>query len=62
MANAVDHLAERPAPKINTLESIRGLAATLVVVHHVPDWNSNIWDIHVIRDKINIPKGPGETV
>jgi peptidoglycan/LPS O-acetylase OafA/YrhL len=50
MANVADPLSERPAPKINTLESIRGLAATLVVLHHVPDWNSNIWNIRIIRD------------
>jgi len=52
--NQMDTIAvpprDRPAPKINTLESIRGLAAMLVVIHHVPNWNSNLWDIRIIRN------------
>jgi peptidoglycan/LPS O-acetylase OafA/YrhL len=46
----VDSPIERPAPKIDSLESIRGLAATLVVFHHVPDWNAGLWNVRFIRN------------
>jgi peptidoglycan/LPS O-acetylase OafA/YrhL len=39
-----------PEGKIKSLESIRGVAALLVVIHHVPDWNSGIHDIRFIRN------------
>jgi peptidoglycan/LPS O-acetylase OafA/YrhL len=39
-----------PEGKIQSLESIRGLAALLVVVHHVPDWNPLIHDVRFFRN------------
>jgi len=39
-----------PDGKITSLESIRGLAALMVVIHHVPDWNPHIHDIRFIRN------------
>jgi peptidoglycan/LPS O-acetylase OafA/YrhL len=39
-----------PDRKIKSLESVRGLAALLVVVHHVPDWNGSIHDLRFIRN------------
>jgi peptidoglycan/LPS O-acetylase OafA/YrhL len=50
MGNIADPLRDHPVHKINTLESIRGLAAMLVVIHHVPDWNARIWSISIIRN------------
>jgi peptidoglycan/LPS O-acetylase OafA/YrhL len=39
-----------PDRKIESLESIRGLAALLVVLHHVPDWNPAMHDIRFLRN------------
>lgn len=36
--------------KIDELESIRGIAALLVVIHHVPNWNSLFFDLPIIRN------------
>lgn len=40
---------ERSAAKIQELESIRGLAALLVLFYHIPQWN-NLLDIGVINN------------
>lgn len=37
-------------PKIEELESVRGLAALLVVIFHIPPWNSGLYDIGIIRN------------
>jgi len=42
--------APYPDHKIGSLESIRGLAALLVVLHHVPDWNGTIHDVRFLRN------------
>jgi peptidoglycan/LPS O-acetylase OafA/YrhL len=39
-----------PDAKIKSLESIRGLAALLVVIHHVPGWNLQIHDVRFLRN------------
>jgi peptidoglycan/LPS O-acetylase OafA/YrhL len=36
--------------KIRSLESVRGIAAFLVVIHHVPAWNPDFYDIRIIRN------------
>jgi peptidoglycan/LPS O-acetylase OafA/YrhL len=36
--------------KILELESIRGIAAVLVAVYHIPGWNSNLYDIGFLRN------------
>ncbi len=38
------------APRYAELESLRGLAALLVVLFHVPGWNSALHDIAIIRN------------
>jgi peptidoglycan/LPS O-acetylase OafA/YrhL len=40
----------QPTRKIEELESIRGLAAALVVRFHVPSWNSTLWNLNLIRN------------
>jgi peptidoglycan/LPS O-acetylase OafA/YrhL len=50
MPNLPDPVRTNPGQKIKSLESIRGLAALLVVIHHVPAWNANIYDIRFIRN------------
>jgi peptidoglycan/LPS O-acetylase OafA/YrhL len=40
----------RPQNKINELESIRGIAALLVVIHHIPSWNAWFYDIAILRN------------
>jgi peptidoglycan/LPS O-acetylase OafA/YrhL len=40
----------RPDGKIRSLESLRGLAALLVVIHHIPDWNGRIHDVRFLRN------------
>jgi peptidoglycan/LPS O-acetylase OafA/YrhL len=42
-------LSGAPRPKINELESLRGLAALLVVFFHVPRWNSFL-DVGIIKN------------
>ncbi len=37
-------------PMLLELESIRGLAALLVVVHHLPAWNLSLWDSPIVRN------------
>lgn len=32
------------------LESVRGIAALLVVIHHIPHWNSGFFDVPVLRN------------
>jgi peptidoglycan/LPS O-acetylase OafA/YrhL len=39
-----------PDRKIESLESIRGIAALLVVLHHIPDWNAVIHDVRFLRN------------
>jgi peptidoglycan/LPS O-acetylase OafA/YrhL len=39
-----------PENKIESLESIRGLAALLVVIHHVPSWNGLVHDVRFFRN------------
>lgn len=36
--------------KIHELESIRGIAALLIVVHHIPSWNALLYDITIIKN------------
>ncbi|MGC3982239.1 MAG: acyltransferase [Steroidobacteraceae bacterium] len=43
-------MAERPSGKVEELESIRGVAAVLVVFFHMPAWNPALYDIHIIRN------------
>lgn len=45
--------AEQPAPpakRIDELESIRGIAALLVVIYHIPNWNSLLFDVPLFRN------------
>lgn len=37
-------------PRVDALESVRGLAALLVVVHHIPAWNAAFHDIGFVRN------------
>jgi peptidoglycan/LPS O-acetylase OafA/YrhL len=39
-----------PDRKIESLESIRGIAALLVILHHIPDWNAAIHDFRFFRN------------
>lgn len=39
-----------PDNKIKSLESIRGLAAVLVVIHHVPNWNALVHNVRFIQN------------
>src|SRR5580693_4666657 len=39
-----------PDAKIKSLESLRGIAALLVVIHHVPGWNLQIHDVRFLRN------------
>jgi len=48
--NAMAPAPVHPDGKIESLESIRGLAALFVVIHHVPDWNGRIHDIRFLRN------------
>jgi peptidoglycan/LPS O-acetylase OafA/YrhL len=50
MPNPTAPARQYPQGKIESLESIRGLAALLVVIHHVPDWNASIHDVQFIRN------------
>jgi peptidoglycan/LPS O-acetylase OafA/YrhL len=50
MPNPKAPARQYPQGKIESLESIRGLAALLVVIHHVPDWNASIHDVQFIRN------------
>lgn len=43
------HAGLNNQPKIEELESIRGLAALLVVFYHIPNWNP-LFDIGIIRN------------
>jgi peptidoglycan/LPS O-acetylase OafA/YrhL len=36
--------------RIEELESVRGIAALLVVLYHIPNWNALLFDIPVIRN------------
>lgn len=36
--------------KIHELESIRGIAALLVVIHHIPSWNALFYDVTIIKN------------
>lgn len=36
--------------KFEELESIRGIAALLVVIHHMPQWNSTIFEFPILRN------------
>lgn len=36
--------------KISELESIRGIAALLVVFHHIPSWNSLLYNITILKN------------
>ncbi|MDB5571255.1 MAG: acyltransferase 3 [Hyphomicrobiales bacterium] len=61
-APACDPAASRPAslaaapaaagvrPMLMELESIRGLAALLVVLHHLPGWNAQLWGLPIVRN------------
>lgn len=42
--------AARAADKIVALESVRGIAAMLVVIHHMPAWYTGFYDIRFIRN------------
>lgn len=37
-------------PRLDSLESVRGLAALLIVVHHMPAWNAGFHDIGFVRN------------
>jgi peptidoglycan/LPS O-acetylase OafA/YrhL len=39
-----------PQARFVELESIRGLAALLVVIHHIPNWNSSFFKIEILRN------------
>ena len=39
-----------PPARIDELESIRGIAALLVVIYHIPNWNSLLFDIPLFRN------------
>jgi len=43
-------MSAQPAEKIEELESIRGIAALLVVLFHMPDWNARLHDIRFIQN------------
>ncbi len=43
-------MSAQPAEKIEELESIRGIAALLVVLFHMPLWNVHLYDIRFIRN------------
>ena len=43
-------MSAQPAGKIEELESIRGLAALLVVLFHMPAWNARLHDIRFIHN------------
>ncbi|HEX2603403.1 MAG TPA: acyltransferase [Oxalicibacterium sp.] len=38
------------ASRIDELESIRGIAALLVVLYHIPNWNASLYELPVIRN------------
>jgi peptidoglycan/LPS O-acetylase OafA/YrhL len=44
------YMSAQPAGKIEELESIRGIAALLVVLFHMPDWNAHLHDIRFINN------------
>ena len=43
-------MSAQPAGKIEELESIRGIAALLVVLFHMPAWNARLQDIRFIHN------------
>src|ERR1700730_13983011 len=43
-------MSAQPSGKIEELESIRGIAALLVVLFHMPSWNARLHDIGFIRN------------
>jgi peptidoglycan/LPS O-acetylase OafA/YrhL len=43
-------MSAQPAEKIEELESIRGIAALLVVLFHMPVWNARLHDIRFIEN------------
>jgi peptidoglycan/LPS O-acetylase OafA/YrhL len=42
--------AAEPAQKFAELESIRGIAALLVVFHHMPGWNERFYNVGALRN------------
>jgi peptidoglycan/LPS O-acetylase OafA/YrhL len=42
--------ATLPDKRIAELESIRGIAALLVVIYHIPNWNPAIFDVAIFRN------------
>ena len=36
--------------KILEIESIRGIAALLVFLHHIPNWNNEIFGLSILRN------------
>ena len=43
-------MSAQASPKIEELESIRGIAALLVVLFHMPAWNASLHDIRIIKN------------
>lgn len=41
---------QNPVQRISELESVRGIAALLVVFFHIPRWNPALYDVAVIRN------------
>jgi peptidoglycan/LPS O-acetylase OafA/YrhL len=39
-----------PKNRIDELESIRGIAALLVVIYHIPNWNAGLFDLAIFRN------------
>src|SRR5438552_1473180 len=43
-------MSTQPVGKIEELESIRGIAALLVVLFHMPTWNVHLRDIRFVQN------------
>ena len=50
MSNEIASSVNGAHNRIEELESVRGLAALLVVIFHIPNWNSAFYDIQIVRN------------
>jgi peptidoglycan/LPS O-acetylase OafA/YrhL len=48
--NTAGSSAALPNNRIEELESIRGIAALLVVMYHIPNWNAGLYDLPLFRN------------